>query len=278
MCSYIIDDMHKHTLLIITVIYKNYSILTDLFTSLSSQKELFHMVIVDLSPKPEPIAPPSFPITILTSSNLGYAHGVNIGLQFGLSHNYTYYCVINSDTFVQKDFVRQVVHSIELHPKSIIGGKIYYAPGYEYHTQRYTEKDKGKVLWYAGGTFDWSHALTPHRGVDEVDTGQFDLPELTGFINGCLMCFDKTVINTVGLWSEAYFMYFEDADFCARAKQKNVSLWYNPLIVMWHKNAQSTGGSGSSSHVEFQKKSRLRFGLKYAPLRTKIHLLKLLFT
>lgn len=264
-----------HRLAIITVVYQNYSILKDFLESLKKQKNKnFHLFLVDLSDEKKPIDGNDLPMRILTSKNLGYAYGVNIGLKKALAEGFDFFCVVNDDIYFNNDFVDKVIKSITYHPSSIIGGKIYYAPGYEFHKDRYSKNDLGKVLWYAGGTVDWNHALTPHRGVDEVDNGQYDKLEKTDFVNGALMGFDKTVIDKVGFWEESYFLYFEDSDFCQRAKRKNISLWYDPKIVIWHKNAQSTGGSGSKIHQKYQEKSRLRFGLKYAPWRTKLHLLK----
>jgi len=278
--------MNKH-LAIITVVYENYKVLDDFFKSLEKQKnQSFHLFLVDLS---NPLSHSSenwnpvikysgfrvkHEMTMVRSKNLGYAHGINTGLKEALKQRYQYFCAMNNDTYFKYNFVESVLSSIFHHPSSIIGGKIYYAPGYEYHKSRYVKKDLGKVLWYAGGVVDWNHALTPHRGVDEIDKGQFNKVEKTGFINGCMMAFDKEVIEKVGYWDEGYFLYYEDADFCERAKQKRIELWYDPSIVIWHKNAQSTGGSGSKLHVKYQEKSRLRFGLKYAPLKTKLHLAK----
>jgi len=130
------------------------------------------------------------------------------------------------------------------------------------------------VFWYAGGITNWRHSTTTHRGVDEIDKYQFDKFEKTDFVTGCMLFFNKKVVDRVGLWDESYFLYYEDADFCERAKKAGFDLFYNPSIVIWHKNAQSTGGSGSSLHAKYQKKNHLRFGLKYAPLRTKLHLIK----
>lgn len=263
------------SLAIITVVYENYKILDDFFKSLAKQKNRsFHLFIVDSSKNKKIIEKQSFPLSVLPSENRGYAHGVNIGLQKATKQECQYFCIINNDTYFKEDFVDLTLSSISHRQSSIIAGKIYYAPGYEYHKDRYHKKDLGKVLWYAGGFFDWNHCLTPHRGVDAVDKGQYDTAEKTGFVNGCVMCFDKQVIDKVGLWDEGYFLYYEDADFCERARQKGVELWYDPSIVIWHKNAQSTGGSGSKLHIKYQEKSRLRFGLKYAPLKTKLHLAK----
>jgi hypothetical protein len=49
---------------------------------------------------------------------------------------------------------------------------------------------------------------------------------------------------------------------------------YDPSIKLWHKNGQITDGPGSVLHKKYQEKNRVVFGLKYAPLRTKLHLLK----
>ncbi|PJC81928.1 hypothetical protein CO007_02130 [Candidatus Roizmanbacteria bacterium CG_4_8_14_3_um_filter_36_10] len=88
------------------------------------------------------------------------------------------------------------------------------------------------------------------------------------------MVFDKEVIKRVGLWDESYFLYFEDADYDEKAKRKGINLYYDPSIVIWHKNAQSTGGAGSSLHQRYQERNRLKFGLKYAPLKTRLYLIK----
>lgn len=188
--------------------------------------------------------------------------------------SYDRFCIVNDDTYFKNNFTDSVTSSVEKRPGAIIGGKIYYAPGYEYHKERYAQKDLGSVLWYAGGRIDWNHALTPHRGVDEVDVGQYESFEETEFVNGALIIFDRSVIEKVGRWDENYFLYFEDADFSVRSKRAGIKLYFDPHIVVWHKNAASTGGPGSSLHQQYQDRNRLRFGLKYAPWKTKLHLLK----
>ena len=63
-------------------------------------------------------------------------------------------------------------------------------------------------------------------------------------------------------------------EFYKAAKKAGVKLFYDPSIIIWHKNAQSTGGSGSKLQQKYQRINRLRFGLKYAPIKTKLHLIK----
>src|SRR3989304_3264732 len=56
----------------------------------------------------------------------------------------------------------------------IVSPKIYFAPGFEFHKDKYPKTDLGKVIWYAGGRIDWSNIIGMHVGVDEVDIGQFN--------------------------------------------------------------------------------------------------------
>ena len=256
----------------------NPPVLVDFLKSVEKQRDKnFHVFIVDITGTGTTQHLNSPRITLIKEKNKGYSYSVNKGLERAVSQGFTKFCVINDDTFFEDDFVEKALSSLGRHPGSLLGGKIYYAAGYEYHKEKYNAGDKGRVIWYAGGTFDWDHVLSNHVGVDEVDSGQFESERETAFITGALMLFDKNALDRVGFWDESYFLYFEDADYCIRATNAGIKLYYDPSVVIWHKVSQSTEGSGSELHVRYQTKNRLKFGLKYAPVRTKIHLLKNFF-
>lgn len=262
-----------HKLAVITALYENYTILTDFFSSFEKQTDTdFDIFITDSSSKRQKVKLPPF-AHLIPSENKGYAHAVNQGIAKAKERGFDQYIVINSDTYVKENFIAKVKSALTTHPNSIIGGKIYYAPGYEYHKDRYEKEDLGKIIWYAGGHIDWNHALAIHENVDQKDKEK-SIVKRTDFITGCLMCYDSLVLEKIGEWDESYFLYFEDADFCERAKRKGIILYYDSEIVIWHKNAQSTGGSGSSLHDKYQQNNRLTFGNRYAPFRTKLHLWK----
>ncbi len=266
--------MDKH-IAIITIIYKNYTVIEDFLKSFELQADQnYHIYIADATPDRKEISYNNHQITVIPIDNKGYAHGINAGLKQAMIDGIDQFCIINDDVFFKEGFITALNKTFRTYPKTIFGGKIYYAPGYEYHKDRYSPANAGRVIWYAGGTVDWSHATTGHIGVDEVDNDQFDNKNKTDFITGCLTCFDKKVVDTIGFWDERYFLYYEDADYCERAKLKKIPLLYIPNICIWHKNAQSTNGSGSVFHQKIQKKARLRFALKYAPLKTKLHIIK----
>lgn len=264
----------KKKLAVLTVNYHQYKITSDLIKSLANQNDSnYEIFIADLSENKEKFVPSEF-VTIISGENKGYAHGVNLALKHARGENYEAFVVINNDTVTDKSFIKNTLASIDKNPRSIIGGKIYYSPGHEYHKERYGKNDLGHVLWFAGGYVDWGNVFVKHRGVDEVDKHQYDSVQKTDFVTGCLMAFDNKVVDTVGFWDESYFLYYEDSDYCERAKRKGIVLLYDPSIIIWHLNAASTGGSGSEIHIKYQKKNRIEFGLKYAPLKTQLHLLK----
>jgi hypothetical protein len=261
---------------VITVNYNQYQLIREFLDSLAAVKNAKNLsvYIADVSTNKETFEIENkYPMKIISKSfpNKGYADGINMGIKYFLKQGFDKFCAINNDVFFDKNFT---IESEKGFLKAdIFGGKIYYAPGYEYH-KKYQENDIGKVLWYAGGINDWSNVHTIHRGVDQVDLKQYEKFEETDFITGCMLFFNKKVVDKIGLWDEKYFLYYEDSDFCERAKRQAFKLFYNPKIIIWHKNAQSTGGSGSLIHQKYQRKNRLIFGLKYAPFRTKIHLIK----
>ncbi len=260
-------------LAVITVNFNNYVDTQDFLLYFKNQKiEKFKIFISDCSSNKKQVGADDH-YEVNFCENKGYAHGVNVGLQKATAQGFEYFAVINNDTRISSDFVGKCLNSLKANPNALIGGKIYYEKGFEYH-RKYQDKDLGHIIWYAGGIIDWNNVFTKHRGVDEVDNGQYDKKETTDFISGCLMLLDKHTLEVVGAWDEKYFLYYEDADYCLRAMRKGISLIYDPSIIIWHKNARSTGGSGSKLHQEYQERNRLRFGLKYAPLKTKFHLLK----
>jgi GT2 family glycosyltransferase len=261
-------------LAVITVNYKNYADTEDFIASFSKQTNKdFHIYLVDVSPQPEPF-PEYKNVTRIHAENKGYAFGLNTGYKLAQQDGYNKFVFMNNDVLVAQDFVDRALMSISAHPSSLIGGKIYYAKGFEYHKSRYSQKQEGHVLWYAGGIMDWANAFTVHRGVDDIDRGQYDAFEETEFVTGCLMCFDTELVKKAGLMDESYFLYYEDADWCARISKQGLHMYYDPTIIIYHKNSQSTDGAGSELHEEYQKKNRKKFGLRYAPFRTKLHLIK----
>jgi len=202
-----------------------------------------------------------------TKSNLGYAGGNNFGIKYALKNKYDYLMVLNNDVLVDSSFTQELVK--ELNNYDIVGPKIYFAPGFEYHKDRYQKKDLGKVIWSMGGQVDWNNIYGSNINIDEVDHGQFEkINKDVDFISGCCFIAKKEVFKKIGNFDEKYFMYMEDVDFCHRAKLNGFTLACIPKSIIWHVNSGSTKGPGHLQNY-FITRNRIYFASKFAKQRTK---------
>lgn len=211
---------------------------------------------------------------ISLKENTGFVGGNNIGIKAALEDGADYVLLLNNDTLVDRGLIKELVKFAQ---KDRDGGvfvpKIYFAPGFEFHKDRYPKSLQGRVIWYAGGLIDWNNVYGSNFGVDDVDRGQFDEVKETDFATGCALFTGRKVLEKIGYLNDKYFAYLEDVEFCLRAKKAGFKVIYVPTAYLWHKVAQSSGiGSGLNDY--FLTRNRLDFGLKYAPLRTKIALIR----
>jgi GT2 family glycosyltransferase len=211
---------------------------------------------------------------IENKENLGFAEGNNVGIRFALKNAADFILILNNDTLVDKNLIEKLLEIAKKDPKAgILGPKIYFAPGFEFHKNRYKEEDLGRVIWYSGGIIDWHNVLGIHRGVDEVDQAQYDQICETDFVSGCAMFIKRAVFERFGFFDKRYFAYFEDADFCLRTKRAGFKLMFVPQAILWHKVAKSSA-IGSSLQDYYITRNRLLFGTSYAPLRAKVALIR----
>ena len=218
----------------------------------------------------------TFSLTVIQNTeNTGFSGGHNKGIAYAEVNKAEYIVILNNDTLVSPTFLKELVTTA--HGKQNVGilvPKIYFTKGSEFHKNRYKKSDQGKVFWYAGGKMDWKNVFASHRGVDEVDTGQYDKVVKTEFATGCCMFIPVNVFENVGGFDERYFLYLEDLDLNMRVKKAKYDVWYIPQSVIWHTNAGSTGGSGSSLQDYYTTRNRLLFGFSYASFRTKLALIR----
>lgn len=232
------------------------------------------IVVVDNSPLPDGRLKKSLEkyrnVKLITAyKNIGFAAGNNRGIKYGLRHQADYFLLINNDVIVDRDFLKHLLAA----KADLAVPKIFFAKGYEYHKNRYKPKELGRVIWYAGGKFDWNEIFGRHLGVDEVDQGQHDRQKEVDFANFCCILIKKEVFNKIGLLDPKYFLYWEDADFSHRAGLAGFKQIYVPQSKIWHKSSGSSG-SGSRLHDYYITRNRLVFGFKYARFRAKFALLR----
>ena len=218
---------------------------------------------------------------IINSQNLGFAGGNNVGLKYALKNGSDYIFVLNNDTIVEENCIEELLKIATERQVGAVGSKIYFSPGREYH-DNYSSEEKGRVIWFAGGVFDWGNVIGSHKGVDEVDNGQFDEELDCDFLTGCAMFIKADILKKTGIFDENYFLYLEDADLSERIKRIGYKLKLAPKSIVWHKNAASQGNTGSKLQDYYISRNRMYFAQKFTHTRTKLAIyregMKLLLT
>jgi len=218
---------------------------------------------------------------VLNKKNFGFTKGNNIGLKKALEDQGELVVVLNNDTRVDKNFFDECASFFKNHDTvGVMSPKIYFEKGYEFHKDKYRENQLGKVIWAAGGKIDWNNVVGVNRGIDSVDSGQFENGGVCDFASGACCVFRKNALKKVGFFDERYFMYFEDVNMGVKLKKNGWKVYYNPKAIIWHKVARSSSIGGALNDY-FITRNRLLFGFSYAPVRSKFALfresIKLLF-
>lgn len=189
--------------------------------------------------------------------NLGFAGGSNVGITLALARGADYVLLLNDDTEVPPDLLRALVEVGESDPDiGILGPKIYYG--------------NSRVIWSAGGLVD-GRGWAQHLRVGESDDGLPEPVREVDYVTGCAVLVKRKVIERVGVLDERFFAYFEETEWCARARRVGFRVVYVPQACMWHKVAPMQH-SCSRDYLYLMARNRLLY-LKCSGARPWITLL-----
>lgn len=184
---------------------------------------------------------------ILNPNNLGFAGGFNRGLQFALEDGAEYLLIVNNDTFVAHDMLDVLIQASLPDTVGVVAPLILYA-------------DAPNQIWSAGaGRNRWTLELTENHGRNQ------HFAEITEreFLSGCGMLIKRAVFESVGLFDERFFMYYEDSDFALRVRQAGFRMLLVPQARMWHAVSQSSKGSDSPNERYWMGRSSALFFRKH---------------
>lgn len=178
------------------------------------------------------------------SKNLGFAGGNNRGLSQATGD---ILILLNDDTTVHPDWVKELIQVMNNDSQiGIAGCKIYYPDG--------------KTIQHAGGYIN-SHGLSNHYGKGEPDNIKYNIIRDVDYVMGAAFAIKRELINKLGLLDEKYYpIYFEETDYCYRARKMGYRVLYVPNSIIYHHEAQSTVMFSAGFFYKYHK-NRLRFML-----------------
>ncbi len=170
---------------------------------------------------------------IENDSNYGFAGGCNIGIRYALDRGADHVLLLNNDAVVDPAFLSGLVQAAEALP---------YGAALCPKICRY---DWPRVLQSTGGRVNPWTGRAWQVGRDRPDDGRYDSVEERDYADGACMLIRREALERVGLLDEDYFAYWEETDWCDRAREAGLKCYYVPSARIWHKEARSSTGSGN---------------------------------
>jgi GT2 family glycosyltransferase len=103
-------------------------------------------------------------------------------------------------------------------------------------------------------------------GDSVADEGQFEQRAERFGVTGAAMAVRAETFRRVGLLSRRFFAYYEDTDWCWRARLGGQRIVYDPSAVVTHLRGQTSGGTAAARVRYLSERNRLLTLLRNAPL------------
>ena len=223
---------------------------------LASDYPNLHAVLVDNASTDgtvEAIRSEFRPVAILVNPiNLGYAAGVNVGLRYALAQRADYTIIVDNDATVASDAITRMVSVAEAWSTAGL-----LTPKILYHS-------KPDIIWCAGYKRR-PVTLAPIAGSMYLHDADLNGgPRPMDYAPCCGLLIRRSVLERVGFLEERFFIYYEDLDFCIRAKRGGFELLNVTDARVWHKVAASAG-EGSPLQKYYMARNSIRFFVSHTP-------------
>lgn len=246
---------NKRTIGIVTVLYNSEKVLDEYFESLSKQTYPdFILYIIDNKSPDDSLAKayklkeeyPQIRCCIIANSvNGGVAQGNNIGIKKALKDGCGYVLLSNNDVVLADNAIELLIDGLLQNKLDMAVPKIFF----------YDDP----LIWYAGGKFRLILGSTVHTGYMKPDSLAWNHFKLVGYAPTCFMLITKEVFESVGVFDEKYFVYYDDTDWIYRCNKQNKRLGYIPDSVLKHKESTSTGGMKSDFYIKYNYRNQVYF-------------------
>ena len=212
----------------------------------------FEVIVVDNGSNDDSVAymTENFEVRVIVNArNLGFAGGSNVGLKAAQGQ----ICVLlNNDVTVPPAWLSALVKAMMADPSVGIAGCKILDPD-------------GITLQHAGGKLLRPLAYSYHYGAQEKDQGQFDEGREVEYVTGAAFGLKTELLKTIGLLDSDFFPgYYEEIDYCLRARQQGFRTIYVPQAVVTHHESATFNRVAGLRRYAFHK-NRLRFVLKHFP-------------
>jgi GT2 family glycosyltransferase len=183
---------------------------------------------------------------VVSAANVGFAAGANLGMQAALARGADWVWFVNDDAAPEPGALAILLDAAQRRPfPQLLGPKIVQAH----------RPDRIDSIAIDLDLADGRVALLGH---DEVDRGQYDALAVEPLaVTGCALLVSRAACAQLGGFEEAYYAYFEDIDFCLRARLAGLPLAVVPAARVRHDRLPAHAGRQSAASLYYSVRNHL---------------------
>lgn len=194
-----------------------------------------------------------WPVYVQNEENRGFTGGNNPGIRTALDMDAEWVLLLNNDTVVDEGFLTDLIAESRNLPTE--AGIV---------TPMIQTYDSGEV-WSSGAYVNGWTGRTAHR------TGpmrEFDGPYRVDYAVGAAMLVSAIIFRECGLLDDDFFIYYEETEFCTRARHHGWEVWFVPVTGVHHK--ESVEYSFNPFREYYFTRNRWLFVRKTQPLHRRV--------
>jgi hypothetical protein len=182
---------------------------------------------------------------IRNKENLGFAGGNNIGIKYSLEKGGEFFLILNNDVVVERNFLEPLVEDILKDEKIGIIGPV----NYNYYQPSKIISAGRRINFWKGSN---------------IEVFSLEEPTEVESLWGCCLLIKKDVIDKIGYFYEPYFLFFEETDYCLKARRAGFKIVCEPKSKIWHKVSSTLDKIPAATTYYFHR-NKLLFITRNAP-------------
>jgi GT2 family glycosyltransferase len=204
-------------------------------------------------------------VTLPRTDNRGFAAGINLAAARSRA---PFLMLLNPDTIVEGPVVRMLESWLTSHPDAgVAGPRVLNADG----TAQPSARRFPGVTTLLGGRTTWLTRRFPENWLSRRNLLAQDAkaPVDVDWVSGSCLMTRRDVFDSVGGFDEAFFLYWEDADYCRRVADAGFRSVYVPAAPVRHVGGASAAHNRANAIRAFHA-SAFRLYWKHASIAGRL--------
>jgi GT2 family glycosyltransferase len=191
---------------------------------------------------------------VAQTENRGFAGGVNPGVKAATQ---PFVLLLNSDVETSRDSIEEAARYLAESPEVGVLGPRILSPQRTPQTSAWRDPS---LIWLALAALGVNKLK--RLNFERYQDKEFTEPAEVDCVSGCAMMIRRELLEELGGFDEDYFMYFEETDFCLRARRHGNKVHHAPVGEFLHEEGGTTKTVRLRTFLDFRR-SQILFHMKH---------------